>query len=117
MRKTGEAALYLIGSRLDHDHCLGSADVGVLLSVLPEDAVKAAVPGYHPGSTEIYVTFQGSLQIEWLTEQRQVDSATVNANELHILQPGVCHRVRRDPKGRKWSRSSSGTACRTMRKL
>ncbi|NIP98352.1 MAG: hypothetical protein GWO24_35055, partial [Akkermansiaceae bacterium] len=69
MRETGQPALYLAGSRLDHDYCFGSTDVGMLLSVLPEDSPKAAEPGYHPGSTEVYIPFQGSLVIEFLENE------------------------------------------------
>ena len=44
MRERQEAAIYLSGTRLDNDHGLGSEELGVLLSVMPEDGTKAAVP-------------------------------------------------------------------------
>jgi mannose-6-phosphate isomerase-like protein (cupin superfamily) len=94
MRETGQGAVYLSGTRLDNDFCFGSNDVGVLLSVLPQDA-HAHIPGYHPGSTEIYITFQGSLVMECL-ENGEVRDKTVGANEVLVLPPGQCHRVRED---------------------
>jgi mannose-6-phosphate isomerase-like protein (cupin superfamily) len=95
MRRTGQAAVYLCGSRLDNDYCFGSEDVGMLLSVLPEDARKAAEPGYHPGSTEVYVTFQGSLVMECL-ENGRVEERPVDENNALVLPAGQCHRVRYD---------------------
>jgi len=95
MRRSGQTAVYLSGTRLDNDHCFGSTDVGMLFSILPQDAQKAAEPGYHPGSTEVYVTFQGSLVMECL-EDGQVRDQTVGANEVLVLPPGQCHRVRFD---------------------
>ena len=95
MRRTGEAALYLCGSRVDNATCFGSEDVGFLLSVLPQDAAKAAVPGFHPGSTEVYVTFQGRLAMQCLENQRVVEKSVAH-NDVLILPPGQCHRVRYD---------------------
>jgi len=97
MRQTGQTAVYLSGSRLDNDYCFGSSDVGLLLSVLPEDGIKAAKPGYHPESTETYITFQGSLVMECL-EAGKVNCVTVCANKPLVLPPGRCHRVRHDDK-------------------
>ncbi|MEX2304542.1 MAG: hypothetical protein WD733_26610 [Bryobacterales bacterium] len=94
MREKGLASVYLSGSRLDNDYCFGSTDVGLLFSVLPEDQ-HAAVPGYHPGSTEVYVTFQGSLVMECLEDGRVV-AKTADPDHVLILPPGQCHRVRRD---------------------
>ncbi|MEN8133255.1 MAG: hypothetical protein ABFS45_24380, partial [Pseudomonadota bacterium] len=68
MRVEGEATIYLCGTRLDSDYGLGSNDLGTAVSILPEDRLKAAVPGYHPGSTEVYVIFQGSLIMELLDQ-------------------------------------------------
>jgi mannose-6-phosphate isomerase-like protein (cupin superfamily) len=93
MRIKGQPSVYLSGSRLDNDYCFGSEDVGMLISVLPEDAQKAAVPGYHPGSAEVYVTFQGSLTMETLVEGH-VKERSVSTNEIFVLPPGQCHRVR-----------------------
>ena len=97
MRGSGQAAVYLSGTRLDNDYCFGSEDVGLLLSVLPEDAQKAAEPGYHPGSTETYVTFQGSLVMECL-EEGAVEAKEVggDGNPVLVLPPGQCHRIRND---------------------
>ena len=95
MRQTGQGAVYLAGSRLDNDYCFGSGDVGLLVSVLPEGAPKAAEPGYHPCSTEVYVTFQGNLVMECL-EDGQVSDKTIGNNEVLVIPPGRCHRVRRD---------------------
>ena len=92
MRRTGQAAVYLSGSRLDNDYCFGSEDVGMLLSVLPEDATKAVEPGYHPGSTEVYLTFQGNLVMECL-ENGRVQEKPVNENAVLVVPPGQCHRV------------------------
>jgi mannose-6-phosphate isomerase-like protein (cupin superfamily) len=95
MRRTNQPAVYLSGTRLDNDYCFGSLDVGVLFSVLPEDG-HAPTPGFHPGSTEVYATFQGSLVMECLENGQVVDKA-VAAGEVLVLPPGQCHRVRRDP--------------------
>jgi mannose-6-phosphate isomerase-like protein (cupin superfamily) len=92
MRHSRQAKVYLSGRRVDNDSCFGSDDVGVLLSVLPEDGEKAGVPGYHPGSAEVYATFQGSLLMDCL-EGGQVASRTVSASEVLVLPPGQCHRV------------------------
>ena len=94
MRQTGQASVYLSGTRLDHDFCFGSTDLGILLSVLPQDA-HAFTPGYHPGSSEVYITFQGSLVMECL-ENGKVCDKTVGAKEALIIPRGQCHRVRFD---------------------
>jgi hypothetical protein len=96
MRHRQEAAIYLSGTRLDNDHCLGSHNIGMLLSVMPEDGTKAAIPGYHPGSTEVYVTFQGEVTLEVL-EQGSLLRKTANASSVVVLPPGQCHRVRIEP--------------------
>lgn len=92
MRESEESAVYLCGSRIDNEFCFGSEDIGFLVSALPEDAPKASVPGYHPGSTEVYVTFQGRLMIEYL-EDREVQTRDVSQHEVAVLPPGRCHRV------------------------
>jgi len=97
MRKTQQHAVYLSGTRLDSIYCFGSLDVGVLFSVLPEDK-HAPDPGYHPGSTEVYVTFQGSLVMECL-ENNCVVEKKVSSNDVLVLPAGQCHRVRYDPEG------------------
>ena len=96
MREKALASVYLSGSRLDNDYCFGSTDIGLLFSVLPEDP-HAVVPGYHPGSTEVYVTFQGSLVMECLEDGRVVEK-TADADHILVLPPGQCHRVRRDER-------------------
>ena len=93
MRITGQSSVYLSGSRLDNDYCFGSTDLGMLLSVLPEDALKAAEPGYHPDSTEVYVTFQGSLAMECLVDG-SVEHRNVTRDDILVLPPSQCHRVR-----------------------
>ena len=93
MRKSGQGSVYLSGTRLDHDFCFGSTDLGILLSVLPEDA-HAFTPGYHPGSSEVYITFQGSLVVECLEDGRVRDK--VAGAEVLIIPAGQCHRVRHD---------------------
>lgn len=99
MRSSGEAALYLSGGRLDNDFCFGSGDLGLLLSVLPEDGAKAGEPGYHPGSAEVYVTFQGSLTLQRL-QDGQVEEKIASHNEVVVLPPGQCHRVRNGTQSR-----------------
>lgn len=98
MRQSGNPAVYIAGTRLDNDYCFGSTDVGILLSLLPEDAQKAAEPGYHPGSTEVYITFQGNLVMECLQDGR-VSDRDVGGGEVLVLPPGQCHRVRYDAQG------------------
>src|ERR1043165_2948755 len=93
MREKGEAALYLSGTRLDNDFCFGSEDLGMLLSTLPEDGAKAGEPGYHPGSAEVYITFQGSVALECL-EDGIVVSKRSGDNVVVVLPPGQCHRVK-----------------------
>ena len=96
MRATDDAALYLVGSRQDHEFCFGSAELGVLLSVLPADSAKASVPGYHPGSTEVYVTFSGQLTLDWLDPaDRCIRSSRSAVHDIVVLPPGRCHRVQR----------------------
>ncbi len=97
MRGKEEAALYLAGTRLDHDFGFGSEDIGWLISVMPEDREKAAVPGYHPGSTEVYITFQGQLSLEVL-EDGQVVEKRLRKDDALVLSPGQCHRVQPDPE-------------------
>ncbi len=96
MAQSGEGALYLCGTRLDHRFCFGSEDLGLALSTLPADASKAAEPGYHPGSTEIYVVFQGSLCIEMLREDA-VEAGHYGQYQVLEIPPGTCHRVRNQP--------------------
>ena len=97
MRATKQGSVYLAGMRLDNDHCLGSGDIGWSLSVLPEDADKASVPGYHPGSTEVYVTFQGNLVMEFLEDGR-VQERRLGPFDTFTMPPGLCHHVRPDSK-------------------
>jgi len=78
MRSSGESCLYLSGSRLDNDFAFGSLDLGLAISVLPEDGAKAAVPAYHPGGTELYVQ-------------------TCDQHAVATIPAGQCHRVRRSP--------------------
>ena len=93
MRSGGQSSVYLSGTRLDNGFCFGSEDLGMLLSVLPEDAEKAAEPGYHPGGTEVYVTFQGSLLLECLVNGEVLVRAA-SKDEIVIIPHGQCHRVR-----------------------
>ncbi|NUM46840.1 MAG: GNAT family N-acetyltransferase [Anaerolineales bacterium] len=93
MRQTGQSAVYLSGTRLDHDYGFVSEDLGILLSVLPEDAPKADEPGYHPGSAETYFPFQGRLILEFLQDGAVVEKE-LTAYDSHTLLPGQCHRIR-----------------------
>jgi hypothetical protein len=97
MRTKGEPVIYLSGTRLDHDYVLGSNDIGTAISVLPQDGYKAAVPGYHPGSTEVYVIFQGSLCIETL-QNGSVNAINCGQFDVYVIPPGECHRVTFDPQ-------------------
>ena len=99
MRSSRESALYLSGTRLDNDYCFGSQELALLLSVLPEDAPKAAEPGYHPGSTEVYVTFQGSLELEYLQEGLLQRRTVGGHDDVLVISPGQCHRVCRNDPG------------------
>ena len=98
MREEGPiaSAIYLAGGRIDNDHCFGSKDLGMLVSVLPEDGAKAAKPGYHPGSTEVYVIFQGSLVLESI-QQNELHADALGQYEVRVIPPGQCHRVRHEP--------------------
>ena len=97
MREKNEPVIYLCGTRLDNDFGFGSDDLGLAISVLPQDGDKAAEPGYHPGSTEIYVTFQGSLVIEHL-EHNIIKSEPLGQFGIRVILPGQCHRVRNEPQ-------------------
>lgn len=99
MRQTGQSALYLSGSRLDHAFGFMSGDVGILLSVLPEDGEKAATPGYHPGSEETYHVFQGELTLEMLV-QGKVQTKKFHDFETYTIPAGRCHRIRPAPHQR-----------------
>jgi len=59
--------------------------------------VKGAEPGYHPGSTETYTVFQGSLVMELLDRD---DVHTINSGQFAVLviPPGQCHRIRNEPE-------------------
>ena len=91
------SSIYLCGTRIDSECCFGSDDLGLALSVLPEDGEKAAEPGYHPGSTEVYVTFQGSLIIE-LLDRGVIGRKTLGQFDVLVIPPGQCHRVRNEPE-------------------
>ncbi len=96
MRTLGEPCIYLAGTRLDNNFTLGSTDLGLAISVLPEDGPKAATPAYHPGSTELYVVIQGELVLESL-EDGIVRSRPYRQHDVVVIPPGQCHRVRRQP--------------------
>jgi hypothetical protein len=96
MRHNGMGSLYLAGRRLDSQFSFGSDEVGLAVSALPEDGLKAAVPGYHPGSTEVYVVFQGSLVLELLSGS-SVKDVLCTQYTAQVIPPGVCHRVRLQP--------------------
>ena len=96
MRSAAEPCLYLAGSRLDNGFAFGSQDIGLAISVLPEDGLKASTPAYHPGSTEIYVLIEGELVLESL-EDGVVRQRTCRQHEIAVVPPGQCHRVRRQP--------------------
>lgn len=95
MRSCDESALYLSGTRLDSNYAFGSGDLGTALSVLPEDGAKAAIPGYHPASTEIYIVFQGSLTIETLVDGA-LQTTPLKQYGVCVIPPGRCHRVAQD---------------------
>jgi|GEM_PF-6248013 len=97
MRETGESSLYLFGTRLDNDYGFGSNDLGTAISVLPQDGPKAAEPGYHPGSTEVYIVFQGSLVIESL-DRMCLRAHNYGQFDVLVIPPGQCHRVRNEPE-------------------
>ena len=97
MRAAGESCLYLAGGRLDNAFAFGSTDLGLAISVLPEDGPKAATPAYHPGSTEIYVLIEGELVLESL-DDGIVRSRVCRQYEIAVIPPGQCHRVRRQPE-------------------
>jgi mannose-6-phosphate isomerase-like protein (cupin superfamily) len=94
MRSAAEPCLYLAGSRLDNGFAFGSRDIGLAISVLPEDGLKAATPAYHPGSTELYVLIEGELVLESL-EDGAVRQRACRQHEIAIVPPGQCHRIRR----------------------
>lgn len=97
MRARGEPCLYLCGTRLDHAFALGSDDLGVALSVLPEDGAKAAEPGYHPGGTEVYAVIEGAVVLELLTDG-VVERRECAAHGVVAIPPGRCHRVPRSDR-------------------
>jgi len=99
MRKRCDLAsvIYFCGTRLDSDFCFGSSDLAFAISALPQDARKAAKPGYHPKSTEVYIIFQGSLIIE-LLDQGTIREEALNQYGVLLIAPGQCHRVRIEPK-------------------
>lgn len=92
MRNDKEASLYMCGSYAAHYYCLVSDDLGFLLSVLPEDSSKAATPGYHPGSAEIYVIINGSLVLQTL-ENGSLRNECLTQFDVKLISPGKCHRV------------------------
>jgi len=92
MRESNETAVYLCGTRLDNDFGFGSNDLCIAFSVLPQDGPKAAEPGHHPGSTEVYVVFQGSLVME-LMDRGELIEHSCNQFDVVVIPPGLCHRV------------------------
>jgi len=97
MRSTGEAAVYLCGTRLDNAFGFGSNDLGLAISAQPQDGDKAAEPGYHPGSTEVYTIFQGSLVME-LLDDGNLHAVNCGQFDVLVIPPGQCHRVRFEPE-------------------
>ena len=95
MREKRESALYTCGKWKAHDYCLVSSDLAVAISVLPEDGPKAAKPGYHPGSTEVYIIFKGSLILESLEDGFLKDEC-LGQFDVKVILPGKCHRVRNE---------------------
>jgi len=95
MRERGETAVYLCGTRLDSDYCFGSNELGTAISALPQDGEKAAEPGFHPGSTEVYVIFQGSLIMESL-KSGHLCTQNCGQFDVVVIPPGQCHGVRNE---------------------
>lgn len=89
MRTKGESAIYLCGTCLDNDYGFGSNDIGTAISALPEDGDKAAEPCFHPGSTEVYIIFQGSLCIETLNNGFIRHPVEVNLMYMSYIQENV----------------------------
>ena len=87
-----EGTIYLCGGRLDNDYCFGSDDLGLLISKLPKGGAKAGIPGYHPGSTEIWVILQGGLTLGWL-DQGALESRSCSGSDVVVIPPGRCHRA------------------------
>jgi mannose-6-phosphate isomerase-like protein (cupin superfamily) len=87
-----EGAIYLCGSRLDNDYCFGSDDLGLLICKLPRGGAKAGIPGYHPGSTEVWIIVQGNLTLGWL-DKGTLQSRRCTRSDVVVISPGQCHRV------------------------
>lgn len=58
-RRGEESFFYLARTRIDRAFGFGSNEGAIGLSVLPQEGAEAGVPGLHPGSSEVYVVFQG----------------------------------------------------------
>ena len=96
MREDGEeSAVYLCGTRIDNTFCFGSNDIGIVISVLPQDGEKVSVPGYHPGSTEVYIVTQGELVLESILNNTFKQENIVQYS-VRVIPPGECHRIRKN---------------------
>jgi len=96
MREDGEeSAIYLCGTRIDNVFCFGSNDIGIVISVLPQDGQKASVPSHHPASTEVYIIIQGELTFESILNN-VFKQENIYQNSIRVIPPGECHRIRKN---------------------
>jgi mannose-6-phosphate isomerase-like protein (cupin superfamily) len=86
------ASLYFAGAEVDHSYFLENDRIAVGLSVLPQDAEKAALCKRHPHQKEVLFVLEGALRLE-VDEGGERRSFLMREGDVHEIREGQCHRV------------------------
>ena len=84
------ACLYFAGADVDHPYFLQNTALAFGISVLPENAEKAAKSKRHPHQVEVIFVLDGSLDLH--VEGRQgVEIHSLSQGDHYVIGKDVCH--------------------------
>lgn len=84
------ASMYFAGALNDHPFFLDSDDVAIGISVLPEDAEKAAVAKRHPHQSEVIFVLKGEIEIK---SGADMTSQKLKQWEVRVIEKNECHSI------------------------